>query len=97
MRINVTSTVLMARHVIPEMRKSGRGAIVNISSVSGLLGGNPGLLYPTSKAAIIQMTRAMVINLHQNPSRLTKYFADRLAIRFGRPFTMAEKTSESIA
>jgi len=34
-RINVTSMVLMSRHVIPEMRKLGRGAIVNMSSVSG--------------------------------------------------------------
>lgn len=59
MRINVTSMVLMARHVIPEMRKNGRGAIVNMSSVSGLLGGNPSLLYPTTKGAIVQMTRAM--------------------------------------
>jgi NAD(P)-dependent dehydrogenase (short-subunit alcohol dehydrogenase family) len=59
MRINVTSMVLMSRYAIPEMRKNGRGAIVNISSVSGLLGGNPSLLYPTTKGAIIQMTRAM--------------------------------------
>ncbi|KAL3453041.1 hypothetical protein BJX65DRAFT_292853 [Aspergillus insuetus] len=58
-RINVTSMVLMARYAIPEMRKAGRGSIVNMSSVSGLLGGNPSLLYPTTKGAIIQMTRAM--------------------------------------
>lgn len=58
-RINVTSMVLMARHVIPVFRKTGRGSIVNMSSVSGLLGGNPSLLYPTSKGAIVQMTRAM--------------------------------------
>ncbi|KAL7904082.1 hypothetical protein GGI35DRAFT_472642 [Trichoderma velutinum] len=58
-RINVTSMVLMSRHAIPEMRKVGRGAIVNMSSVSGLQGGNPSLIYPTTKGAIIQMTRAM--------------------------------------
>ncbi|RBR25046.1 uncharacterized protein FIESC28_02170 [Fusarium coffeatum] len=58
-RINVTSMVMMSRHAIPEMRKQGRGSIVNMSSVSGLLGGNPSLLYPTTKGAIIQMTRAM--------------------------------------
>lgn len=34
-RINVTSMVLMSRHAIPEMRKAGRGSIVNMSSVSG--------------------------------------------------------------
>ena len=70
------SMVLVSRHAIPEMRKNGRGAIVNMSSVSGrkylllswnldifnagaVLGGNPSLLYPTTKGAIIQMTRAM--------------------------------------
>jgi len=36
-RINVTSMVLMCRHVIPEFRKNGRGAIVNMSSVSGCI------------------------------------------------------------
>lgn len=35
MRINVTSMVLMCRYAVPEMRKVGRGAIVNLSSVSG--------------------------------------------------------------
>jgi NAD(P)-dependent dehydrogenase (short-subunit alcohol dehydrogenase family) len=70
MRINVTSMVLMARHVIPEMRKNGRGAIVNMSSVSGLLGGNPSLLYPTSKGAIIQMTRAMAAQHGQENIRV---------------------------
>lgn len=34
-RINVTSMVMMSRHAIPEMRKQGRGSIVNMSSVSG--------------------------------------------------------------
>lgn len=53
MRINVTSMVLMSRYAIPEMRKNGRGAIVNVSSVSGLLGGNPSLLYPTTKGNVM--------------------------------------------
>lgn len=34
-RTNVTSMVLMCRYAVPEMRKAGRGAIVNLSSVSG--------------------------------------------------------------
>ncbi|KAI1747600.1 hypothetical protein F4782DRAFT_543407 [Xylaria castorea] len=69
-RINVTSMVLMARYVIPEMRKQGRGSIVNMSSVSGLLGGNPSLLYPTTKGAIIQLTRAMAAQHGQENIRV---------------------------
>ena len=59
LRVNVTSMMLMARYAIPEMRKIGRGAIVNIASVAGLIGGTPALLYPTSKGAVVNMTRAM--------------------------------------
>jgi NAD(P)-dependent dehydrogenase (short-subunit alcohol dehydrogenase family) len=59
MRVNVTSMMLMAKYAIPEMRKLGAGAIVNIASVAGLAGGHPHLLYPTSKGAVVQLTRAM--------------------------------------
>jgi NAD(P)-dependent dehydrogenase (short-subunit alcohol dehydrogenase family) len=56
---NVTSMVQMAGSCIPEMRKAGGGAIVNMSSVCGLTGGSPSVFYPTAKGAIVQMTRAM--------------------------------------
>jgi Dehydrogenases with different specificities (related to short-chain alcohol dehydrogenases) len=57
--INVTSALLMSRAAIPEMRRSGGGAIVNVASVAGLVGGHPSVTYPATKGAIIQMTRAM--------------------------------------
>ena len=59
MHVNVTSMMLMAKFAIPEMKKNGAGSIVNISSVGGLQGGHPSLLYPTSKGAVINLTRAM--------------------------------------
>lgn len=59
LRVNVTSMMLMARHCIPAMRRQGQGAIVNVASVAGLMGGHPSLLYPTSKGAVVNMTRAM--------------------------------------
>lgn len=62
LRVNVTSMMLMAKYAIPEMRKQGGGAIVNIASVAGLRGGHPHLLYATTKGAIVQMTRAMASN-----------------------------------
>jgi NAD(P)-dependent dehydrogenase (short-subunit alcohol dehydrogenase family) len=57
--VNVTSMMLMAKFAIPEMRRAGGGAIVNVASVAGLRGGHPSLLYPTSKGAVVNMTRAM--------------------------------------
>ncbi|KAF4775004.1 2-(S)-hydroxypropyl-CoM dehydrogenase [Colletotrichum scovillei] len=60
--VNVSSMVLMAKYAIPAMLKNegeSKGAIVNMGSVAGLKGGTPHLLYPTSKGAIVNMTRAM--------------------------------------
>lgn len=65
MRVNVGSIMLMAKFAIPAMRQAGGGAIVNLSSIAGLVGGHPGLLYATSKGAIVQMTRAMAA--HHGP------------------------------
>jgi NAD(P)-dependent dehydrogenase (short-subunit alcohol dehydrogenase family) len=59
MQVNVKSVMLMAKYAVPEMRKQGAGAIVNMASIAGLQGGHPGLLYATTKGAIVQMTRAM--------------------------------------
>ncbi|KAK2737131.1 hypothetical protein FQN57_000470 [Myotisia sp. PD_48] len=62
LEINVSSMVLMAKYAIPEMKKNEgevKGSIVNMGSVAGLKGGTPHLLYPTSKGAVVNMTRAM--------------------------------------
>jgi NAD(P)-dependent dehydrogenase (short-subunit alcohol dehydrogenase family) len=59
MRVNLTSMVLMAKYAVPEMARAGGGAIVNLSSFAGLFGGFPSLFYPTSKGAVINLTRAM--------------------------------------
>ncbi len=59
LQVNVTSMMLMAKHAIPQMVRAGGGAIVNIASYAGLFGGHPALLYPTTKGAVVNMTRAM--------------------------------------
>jgi NAD(P)-dependent dehydrogenase (short-subunit alcohol dehydrogenase family) len=62
MQVNVETMFLMSKHAIPAMvRTAGRGAIVNISSISAL---RPrGLTtYTATKAAIIGLTRAMAVD-----------------------------------
>jgi NAD(P)-dependent dehydrogenase (short-subunit alcohol dehydrogenase family) len=59
MAVNVKSMMLMAKFCLPHMIAAGGGSIVNISSVAGLRGGTPNLLYSTSKAAVIGLTRSM--------------------------------------
>jgi len=59
---NVKSMVMMVRFSVPEMRKSGGGSIINIASITAFHGGHPNLLYPTSKGAILNLTRTMAGN-----------------------------------
>jgi NAD(P)-dependent dehydrogenase (short-subunit alcohol dehydrogenase family) len=50
---------LGAKSAAPHMKKLGRGSIVNISSVHGLLMAERYLVYETGKSAVIGMTKAM--------------------------------------
>jgi NAD(P)-dependent dehydrogenase (short-subunit alcohol dehydrogenase family) len=57
--INVTSMVLMSRFAIPHMRRRGGGSIVNTSSIAGVLGAHPSVIYSATKGAVTNLTRAM--------------------------------------
>ncbi|CAB4852318.1 unannotated protein [freshwater metagenome] len=61
MRGNVTAPFLCCKYVIPEMLKLGAGSIVNMASVSGMLGETTLTAYGISKAAIIQLTRMVAV------------------------------------
>jgi len=60
MDINMTGTFLVCREALRVMQLQRRGAIVTISSASGLDGGFPGQTnYVASKGAIIAFTKAL--------------------------------------
>jgi NAD(P)-dependent dehydrogenase (short-subunit alcohol dehydrogenase family) len=68
--LNLTSTFLMCRAVIPHMEKAGGGAIVNVSSGAGVRGmaRNPG--YVAAKAGVAALTRALAIDHGPNGVRV---------------------------
>lgn len=62
MAVNVGSIHLTAQFGVPEMRKRGGGAIINLSSVQGLACQQGVSAYVASKGAIHAMTRAMALD-----------------------------------
>jgi len=70
MAVNVKAPVMMAKYAVPEMLEHGGGAIVNIASFAGLVGGHPAIFYPTSKGAVVNMTRAMAAQHGQSGIRV---------------------------
>jgi NAD(P)-dependent dehydrogenase (short-subunit alcohol dehydrogenase family) len=62
MSVNVRGPFLGVKHVIPVMRENGGGAIINMSSICGLIGHKfSGESYIVSKGAVTLLTRAVAV------------------------------------
>lgn len=62
MAVNSTGTFLGMKYAIPEMKKAGGGAIVNISSISGVTGQRGiHVAYNASKGAVRTLTKAAAV------------------------------------
>ena len=59
--VNQTGIFLLNKYVINEMLKNGKGAVVNTSSMYGLVGSTTSFAYSASKGAINQMTRSLAL------------------------------------
>ncbi|MDV6030180.1 MAG: SDR family oxidoreductase [Phycisphaera sp. RhM] len=65
-QINVDGVWSVCKAVIPIMKRRGRGRIINLASTLGLVGLANRTPYATSKGAIVQMTRALALELAED-------------------------------
>jgi len=70
MAINVKGIWNCCKAVVPRMRQTGGGSIVNISSLAATYGMPFGLHYTTSKAAVIGLTRGLARELGRDGIRV---------------------------
>ena len=59
MQTNLKHQFFMAQAVIPGMRRAGRGAIINMSSIGWVIPSTGMPVYVTAKAAVVGMTRTL--------------------------------------
>ena len=105
--VNVRSAFLGCRLVLPSMMKRGSGAIVNVSSISGVPGPDkfPGWVsYCASKAAVISMTEALAVEVKKSGVRVNCVSPGSVDTEMwarasgGAPASMtAEEVAETIA
>lgn len=67
--VNLTGPFIGTQLCIPHMRKSGGGAIVNISSIAGIVGGN-GAAYSASKAGVTLLSKDNAVELAKDNIRV---------------------------
>jgi NAD(P)-dependent dehydrogenase (short-subunit alcohol dehydrogenase family) len=68
-RVNLTGSFIMCKYAVPEMRKAGGGAIINIASQLGHLSVSGRSPYCTTKAALIKYTEILAMDYAQDNIR----------------------------
>ena len=61
--INLTSSFITSKNIIPAMKKNNSGRIINISSVHGLVASENKSAYVASKHGLIGLTKAIALEL----------------------------------
>jgi NAD(P)-dependent dehydrogenase (short-subunit alcohol dehydrogenase family) len=67
--INVKGAFHMIRAALPALRRSG-GSIVNVSSMTALVGQDRGAAYVASKGALVSLTKALALELASDGIRV---------------------------
>ena len=68
--VNVIGTAMMTKYAVPEIKKAGGGAIVNLGSISAFCAQPDFYAYSATKAAIVQMTRGMAMDFGPHSIRV---------------------------
>lgn len=87
MEVHAKSTFLGTKRVIPEMRRSGGGSIINISSIYGIVGSYTSTAYHAAKGAVRLFTKSAAV----------QHAADGIRVNSIHPgFAMTPMTERSL-
>ena len=86
LEVNVMGPFLGTRAAVPHMRKAGRGAIVNIASISGLMPNNATGAYGASKFAVRGLTRSAAMELGPHGIRVNSVHPGGVRTPMTNPF-----------
>jgi NAD(P)-dependent dehydrogenase (short-subunit alcohol dehydrogenase family) len=83
--VNARAHFFGAKHAIPHLQRSGKGSIINMSSLAGKRGG-PGLVaYSASKGAVIAFTTALSLELAPDNIRVNAICPGWVDTAFNQP------------
>ena len=83
--VTLTGTFLMCRHVAGQMVSQGQGGkIVNVESTSAFLGRHRALAYASAKGGVVNMTRALAVQLAPHDIRVVGVVPNKIGSPVGK-------------
>jgi NAD(P)-dependent dehydrogenase (short-subunit alcohol dehydrogenase family) len=70
MQVLLRSVFLGMKYASPVMKAQGSGSIISTSSVAGIIAGDGPHIYATAKAAVIQLTKSVALELAEHGVRV---------------------------
>ncbi|MEQ8789091.1 MAG: SDR family NAD(P)-dependent oxidoreductase [Pirellulaceae bacterium] len=95
-QINVDGLWLASRAVVPHMKQAGWGRIINMASTLGLVGLENRTPYTASKGAVVQMTRALALELAGSNIMVNAICPGPFLTPMNIPIAEAEQTKKFI-
>ena len=97
MAVNARSMFVHCRAAIPVMRDQGGGAIVNVASISGLIGIPALTAYTASKGAVVQLTRQLAVEWAEQRIRVNAVAPGAIDTPFLTDFVAAQDDPDEVA
>src|SRR6266851_1809122 len=97
MGVLVRGVFLGMKHAAPVMKRQGAGSIISTASVAGLRTGLGPHVYSAAKAAVIQLTRSVAMELGESGVRVNCICPGGIATPiFGKAFGLTPEKAEEI-
>lgn len=94
--LNVRSHFMLARAVVPQMRRQGGGSVIVTSSNSGVFYDREMIAYATTKHAVVAMVRQMAIDYGREGIRFNALCPGWVDTPFNAPFMRQMGGSEAL-